>query len=75
MTTSTTIEAEIREGRIYLATPEKLPKSGKALLIVLGEERPKIDPESIRSLLGWLKSDVNAVEWQRSIRDEWDRHL
>jgi hypothetical protein len=73
MATTTTIEAEIREGRIYLATPEKLPKSGKALLIVLGEERPKVDPESLRPLLGWLKSEIDAVQWQRRIRDEWDR--
>lgn len=73
--TTTTIEAEIREGRIYLATPEKLPKSGKALLIVLGEEMPKVDPESLRPLLGWLKSDIDAVEWQEKTRDEWDRHL
>jgi hypothetical protein len=28
MAGSTTIEAEIREGQVYLATPEKLPKSG-----------------------------------------------
>ena len=75
MATSTTIEAEIREGQIYLATPEKLPKSGKALLIVLDDERPKLDPESVRPLLGWLKSEIDAVQWQRRIRDEWDRHL
>jgi hypothetical protein len=75
MATTTTIEAEIREGQIYLATPEKLPKSGKALLIVLGDERPKLDPESIRPLLGWLKGEIDAVQWQKSIRDEWDRHL
>ena len=75
MATSTTIEAEIREGRIYLATPEKLPKSGKALLIVLDEEKPKLDPESIRPLLGWLNSEIDSVQWQRRIRDEWDRHL
>jgi hypothetical protein len=75
MATSTTIEAEIREGQIYLATPEKLPKSGKALLIVLDDERPKLDPESVRPLLGWLKTEIDAVQWQKSIRDEWDRHL
>ena len=75
MATSTTIEAEIREGQIYLATPEKLPKSGKALLIVIDDERPKLDPESVRPLLGWLKSEIDAVQWQRKIRDEWDRHL
>jgi hypothetical protein len=74
MATSTTIEAEIREGQIYLATPEKLPKSGKALLIVLDDERPKLDPERVRPLLGWLKSEIDAVQWKRRIRDEWDRH-
>jgi hypothetical protein len=73
MAGSTTIEAEIREGRIYLATPEKLPKSGKALLIVLDDERLRLDSESIRPLLGWLKRDVDAVKWQKEIRDEWDR--
>jgi hypothetical protein len=74
MAGSTTIEAEIREGQVYLATPEKLPKSGKALLIVLDDERLKPDPESIRPLLGWLKRDVDAVQWQKEIRDEWDRY-
>jgi len=74
MAGNTTIEAEIREGRIYLATPEKLPKSGKALLIVLDDERLTLDPESIRPLLGWLKGGIDAVQWQKKIRDEWDRH-
>jgi len=73
MATTTTIEAEIREGQIYLATPEKLPRSGKALLIVLGDERPRLDADTLRPLLGCLKSEIDPVQWQRRIRDEWDR--
>ena len=74
MTTNVTIEAEIREGQLYLSDPGRLPKSGKALLILLNEEKTKPDPESIRSLLGWLHTEIDAVQWQRQIRDEWDRH-
>jgi len=73
MAKNVTIEAEIREGQLYLRHPEKLPKSGKALLILLNEEKTKPDPEKIRSLLGWMHTEIDAVQWQRQIRDEWYR--
>lgn len=74
MAINVTIEAEIREGQLYLSEPGKLPKTGKALLILLNEEKAKPDPESICSLLGWLHTEIDAVQWQRGIRNEWDRH-
>jgi hypothetical protein len=73
MAVNVTIEAEIREGRLYLSEPGRLPRSGKALLILLNEKKTTPDPESIRSLLGWLHTEIDTVQWQRQLRDEWDR--
>jgi hypothetical protein len=73
MTRNVTIEVEIREGQLYLRDPDKLPKSGKALLILLNEEKVTPNPENIRSLLGWMHTEIDAVQWQRRIRDEWHR--
>jgi len=70
-----TIEAVVREGKIYPLEPDKLPREGKLLLIVLNEENTQIDPERIKSLLGSLKIDIDSVEWQRNIRSEWDERL
>ncbi len=66
------VEAEVRDGYIFPYEPEKIPKSGMVLVLVLPEERKKADPEEIRNLLGWLKTDTDAVQWQKSIRNEWD---
>jgi hypothetical protein len=73
MATYSTIEAVVREGKIYPLEPDKLPREGKLLLIVLNEENVQVDPERIKSLLGSLKRDVDSVQWQRGIRSEWDR--
>jgi len=70
-----TIEAVVREGKIYPLEPDKLPREGKLLLIVLNEERIQPDPERIKSLLGSLTRDVDSVQWQRNIRSEWDSRL
>lgn len=70
-----TIEAVVREGKIYPLEPDKLPREGKLLLIVLNEENVQVDPERIKSLLGSLKRDVDSVQWQRNIRSEWDSRL
>ncbi len=66
-----TLEATIDHGRIIVAEPEKLPTTGKALLTILPESR-KPDWDKISSLLGTLKTDIDATEWQRRIRSEWD---
>jgi len=75
MATYNTIEAIVKEGLIYPADPEKIPKEGKLLLIVLDDKNIKPDVEKISSLLGWLKNDRDSVEWQRKIRSEWDNRL
>jgi len=75
MATYNTIEAVVREGKIYPLEPDKLPREGKLLLIVLNEENIQADPERIRDLVGSLKMDIDSVQWQRSIRSEWDSRL
>ena len=70
-----TIEAVVREGKIYPLEPDKLPREGKLLLIVLNEENIQADPERIKSLIGSLKIDIDSVQWQRNIRSEWDSRL
>jgi len=72
MATYTTIEAVLKKGKIYPVDASKLPADGRLLLIVMDEKRPQIDPIRIKGLIGWLKTDLSSVEWQRSIRAEWD---
>ena len=67
-----TIEAEIDHGRIIPAEPEKLPPTGKALLTVLDVPERKPDLQVIQSVLGTLKTDLDAAAWQRQQRAEWD---
>ena len=74
MTTYNAMEAIVKEGKIYPSDPEKLPREGKLLLIVL-DEKIQPNPEKIISLLGWLKGDVDSVKWQRQIRSEWNNRL
>lgn len=71
----TAIEAIVRKGKIYATESGKLPEEGRVLLIVLEERKHKPDPQRIGSLLGWLKTDLNAGKWQREIRSEWDARL
>jgi hypothetical protein len=52
-----------------------LPDEGRLLLIVLEERKHKADPKRIGSLLGWLKTDLDATKWQREIRSEWEDRL
>ena len=75
MAAYSTIEAVVREGKIYPLEPDKLPREGKLLLIVLNEENIKADPERIKDLIGSLKVDIDSLQWQRNIRSEWDRRL
>jgi len=49
-----TIEAVIREGKIYPLEPDKLPREGKLLLIILNEEKSQADPERIRNLMNGI---------------------
>lgn len=75
MTTYNAIEAVVKEGKIYPVEPEKLPRDGKLLLIILDEKNIQPDPARISRLLGWLKSDVDSVQWQQKIRSEWNNRL
>jgi len=70
--TYVTIEAEIDHGRIIPTKPDKLPPTGKALLTVLEAPERKPDANVIKSVLGTLKTGVDAAEWQRQQRTEWD---
>ena len=75
MTVYSTIEAVVKEGKIYPLEPDKLPREGKLLLIVLDVESVQVDPEKIKDLLGSLRIDIDSVQWQRNIRSEWDNRL
>ena len=75
MASYSTTEAVVREGKIYPLEPDKLPREGKLLLIVLNEENVQADPERIKGLIGSLKMDIDSVHWQRNIRSEWDSRL
>ncbi|MFO7740048.1 MAG: hypothetical protein R6V46_16335 [Desulfatiglandaceae bacterium] len=75
MATYNTMEADVRDGKIYPREPDKLPREGKLLLIVLNEESIQPDPERIKNLIGSLKMDIDSVQWQKNIRSEWDSRL
>ena len=67
-----TLEATIDHGRITVAEPEKLPVTGKALLTVLDSPERKPDWNKVEAILGTLKTGIDAAEWERQIRSEWD---
>ncbi len=67
-----TIEAEIDHGRVIPLEPEKLPATGRGLLTVLESPERKPDLNVIQSVLGTLKTEVDAAEWQRQQRAEWE---
>jgi hypothetical protein len=71
----TAVEAIVRKGKIYPTEPGCLPEEGRVLLIVLEERRHKADPKKIKSLIGWLKTDLDAAKWQQETRSEWDARL
>ena len=73
ITTYSAMEAIVKEGKIYPLEPDKLPREGKLLLIILDEQNVQPDSEIISSLLGWLKTDSDSAQWQNKIRSEWDR--
>ena len=66
------LKAEIDHGRITVAEPEKLPVTGQALLTVLEAPGRKPDVAVIMSVLGTLRTRVDAAAWQRRERAEWD---
>ena len=72
----TTLEATVKNGRVVPVEAGLLPKSGKALIVLLTESAHKSGRhtwKTVRKSLGWLKPAVDASSWQRDIRNEWDR--
>ena len=67
-----TMEADIRKGRVVPLEPKRLPKSGRALLIILSQPAQKSQWKPVRARLGWLRPSEDPVKWQRQIRDEWN---
>lgn len=67
-----TMEAEIDHGRITVAEPEKLPLTGKAMLTVLDTPTRRPDLDVIKSVIGTLKTKIDAAAWQRRERSDWD---
>lgn len=71
-----TMEADIDHGRIIPKEPEKLPATGKALLIVL-EPEPKRKPDwkIIEKSLAALRprfDGLDGVAYEKKVREEWD---
>ena len=67
-----TMEADIRKGRVVPLEPTKLPRSGRALLVILGQPLQKNQWKTVRSKLGWLRSSVDPAKWQHDVREEWN---
>jgi hypothetical protein len=70
-----TLEATVENGRVVPVEAGLLPKTGKALIILLNE--PTIRPgkrvwKTVRKSLGWLKASVDAGTWQHDIRSAWE---
>jgi len=66
-----TMEADIRKGRIVPLEPEKVPKSGRVLLVLLGQTSVASQWKAVRSRLGWLRMHRDPSKWQQQVRDEW----
>lgn len=70
--TTLTLEATIDHGLITVAEPERLPTTGKALLTVLDAPEKKPDWDKIKSVLGTLRTNLDAAQWEREIRSDWE---
>ena len=67
-----TLEATIDHGRITVAEPDKLPVTGKALLMVLDFPERKPDWNKVMSLLGTAQNKLDGLAVEREAREEWD---
>ena len=66
-----TMEADIRKGRIVPLEPEKVPKSGRVLLVMMEQAARAPQWMDVRKRLGWLRMRRDPCRWQEQIRDEW----
>ena len=71
----TTIEAEIDHGRIAGPEISQLPQTGHVLItwVSAKEDPTRPDWDVIASQLGKLTLRTHTAQWQRSMRDEWQR--
>ncbi len=69
----TTIEADIKDGRVTGPEAGKLPPLSHVLITLLGspEEKQKKRAYDFSELAGKLKWRGDAVKAQRELRDEW----
>ena len=68
-----TIEADIRKGRIVPLEPDRVPNSGHALIVLLKGPVKRASWRKVRSTLGWLKLGTDPEQWQRAARSEWEK--
>jgi hypothetical protein len=66
----TTIEADIKDGRISSPELRKLPAAAHVLITLLSS-KDSGKSYDFSSLVGRLKWSGDAVQEQRKIRDEW----
>ena len=69
-----TLEAQIDHGKVVVDEPERLPKSARALLTILGPVSSVLAPanplEALEALQKHLKLDENrAAEWMATVRE------
>ncbi len=69
-----TLEAQIDHGKVVVDEPERLPKSARALLTILGPVGSVLVPENpleaLEALQKHLKLDENrATEWMATVQE------
>ena len=69
----TTIEADIKKGRVIPLEPNQLPENGRVLRVVLNSPKSRQPWKTVRDRLGWLKLKTDPISWQNQVRGEWDR--
>ena len=69
----TTIEADIKNGKIIGPNAAKLPAIAHVRITLLSQpEKNHPNWNSIKEQFGKLQTRVDTVEWQQQIRSEWD---
>jgi hypothetical protein len=71
----TAVDATIKDGAAVPLRPGQLPKAGRALIMVLERRQAVRDANRLAELCGKLPVRVDAIEWQRRLRSEWDDRL
>jgi hypothetical protein len=66
-----TLEAHVEDGVIKLDESCPLPRTGRALVVLLPEKEECAGWSAVRKDTGWLKLHEDPAKWQHRIRDEW----